>query len=398
MTGTISAALLALPLLAAPDSPAKVGVLCAGPGCGAALQAEVESQLALVPTTELVPGASIAPAVTDAPVQNAAALDAAAQATELLARAEVEYFDADLAAAERTLTTVNELQARGAEATTDRPRYFLISGAVKMKKGNVRGAESDLRNALQLDPDLTSGRFPPSLNEALERVRGTLPPRVLLKLAVTPATAEVHVDGRPMNGVLAVVPGKHQIVARAPGHRTVSRTVTVERRMRMDMALAVSLPAALETAAASWVFAGAADQPPAALSDLATRAGLDRVVVLATRTLPKGGIEARAAIYAPSFSTAKAAPAPVALAADGGAPGVARWVAESVRSATAPVATRKAPRAATASRPLTKRPIFWGGVGALALAVIAGGAVAASSGSDAKTSTDEDRTTLTIGF
>lgn len=396
-------ALLTLPLLAASGAPAKAGVLCVGPGCGGALQAEVESQLASVPTVEVVPGPTIAATVKDAPVQGAAAMDAAAQATELLARAEAEYFDADLVAAEKTLAQVNELQTRGAEAVTDRPRYFLLRSAVKVKKGDVAAAESLLASALQLDPDLTNDRFPPSMNEPLERARRALPARLLFRLSVVPPIAQVHVDGRPANGVLAVTPGKHQVVARAPGHRTILRTIMVDKQTRpVRIALPVALPTAFESAAGAWVFGGAIAQPPSGIGDLASRAGLERVVVIATRPLPGGGHEARAAVYAAAFATAKASAAPVPLNAEGDAPSLTTWIAESVRSATAPVPVAvkppKKPRPAGATRPLTKRPAFWGGIGAVALAVIAGGAVAASSAPKDKTVTDDGRTTLHVTF
>lgn len=100
---------------------------------------------------------------------------------------------------------------------------------------------------MNLDPNLRADANPPSVQEFLEVARQKLPPRVVVSVAALPAHAEVQIDGRPVTGgTIAVVPGAHQLVARAKAYKTLVKSFESES----DLSLPVSLTPALAPARA----------------------------------------------------------------------------------------------------------------------------------------------------
>lgn len=96
-----------------------------------------------------------------------------------------------------------------------------------------------------------------------------------IEVRATPPSATVTLDGRPIRGEVKTELGKHELSVQAPGHREVSRTVTVEggKRHLLEIALRSNEEAAAEAAVAA---AAPSDATPAAPSDATAAAPDDR--------------------------------------------------------------------------------------------------------------------------
>ena len=227
--------------------------------------------------------------------------------------------------------------------------------------------------ALALDPDLKAEAYPPSIQQFLSDAREKLPGRVTMTIEPEPQSAEVRIDGRPLAaGIAAVIPGKHQIAARATGFRLTTLRVTATKD---DQTVAIALTPAfappIDAALSRWISEGS--KPAADLAGMAAHAGVQRIVVLTLHAdLARAGL----------LGAGEVRPW---LAADDRA--IAEWVRGAIAPAPLVAQAPSSPSPALApaphplepkKKPLTKRPLFWAAVGVGGLLVLGG--IAAATG------------------
>ena len=162
-------------------------------------------------------------------------------------KAEKIYFAGRLDEALTVLDQAEREEVASQEISPQRARIHLLRMALRAKQGNGAGAEESARKALRLDPELEAGELPPSAQDVVERVRQTLPARVIVKLIGVASGAEARIDGRPVpaTGSLTVVPGQHQLSVRTAGKtalQTFSATEDTEVVVRAAIAIAPPSP------------------------------------------------------------------------------------------------------------------------------------------------------------
>lgn len=401
--------LLASVLLAA----SRVAVVYGGPdpAAGGVTEAAIEAQLTTAPAVVVVPAAEL----VRQPVAVLPPDDAAAQAqiTSLLAKADSAYFEGRLEDASKYLSAV---PAKSLESSPDRPRYLFLRAAIALKQQRTAQAEADVKTVLFLAPDQQAAGFPPSMQEFVEQIRLSMPARIAVRFIVSPAQAEVVVDGRKVeSGVVGLLPGIHRVVVRAPGYRTVSRGVLAEPDEPVRIRLPLALGEGADAAIAEWVWSPTPSQRgPDAVQALAKAGRLDRLVVVSTRKTA-GGDESRAVVW----SGRESAGSPV-FAAGSGDGALAAWAGGAIASGVAapvviaaatpippvrnpaqppkPVAT-PAPKSSSAGNGGRggRKVLLWSAIGVGVLALGAGAAAASQSGgtkTETNTVTPKDETTF----
>lgn len=373
-----------------------VGVIYTGADAAAGtLPDAVETRLGLAPGVTVRPASEIAarlsPGATMPPAPRGPADVAVDEAEALFYKGSLPEASEKLRAADTALaqlpTSALHLKVR------------LLAGAVKFKAGDLPGADGEIRRALVIDPDLDATTFPPSFAERVDEARRALPPRVVLTVRVSPASAVTRVDGRTVTaGAIAVLPGRHQVVVNGPGLRQALRIIDAKGDTTVRLALPAAIAPELERALGAAIWEG---KPwPAGLDALAADAGLDRVVVVSARAVAKGAPEARAVLWSRGAAKPSAVSASYAMDAGGTSAALAEWCAGALegKSGAAPKdAVTKAPSPPRRGTPLTKKPLFWGAVGAGVLVLAAGGAVAATSGGGSGGSSSDGTTAVTFG-
>lgn len=394
----LSLALLSL-LAHAPRAAADtVGVIYTGADAAAGtLPDAVETRIALSPGVTVRPGAEIAARLwpgSKAPLAPRGAGEAALEEAEAL------FYKGNLAEAAEKLRAADAALAP-IPTTATHLRARLLAGAVKFKAGDLPGADGEIRRALVIDPDLDATAFPPSFAERVDEARRALPPRVVLTVRVSPATAVARVDGRSLGaGAIAVLPGRHQVVATGPGLHQALRAIETKSDTTVRLALPAALSPELERALGGAMWNGG--PWPAGLDALATTAELDRIVVVSARAVSRGAPEARAVLWARGAATPFAVSHSHSVDAAGISPALADWCAAALAGKSGAVpksAVTKGPARGGKTTPLTRKPLFWGAVGVGVLAIVAGGAAAAYSGGGGGTGepTDDGTTTVTFG-
>lgn len=142
--------------------------------------------------------------------------------------AQAAFFEAKFDEAEAILQKAAEAETKSGVITADRAKIHLLRSAIAFKQGRSALAEQEALAAVMLDPELRAETFSASVQEMLEDARQKLPPRVVVRIATNPASAEARVDGRSVvGGVIAVVPGSHQLIARANGYQPLVKNFDV---------------------------------------------------------------------------------------------------------------------------------------------------------------------------
>jgi hypothetical protein len=192
-----------------------------------------------------------------APEASAERVQAAAlvgQVEASLRRAEELFYGVKLQAAS---ALVSEELGRSSLALAFAGRFDLLRalhlwrGICAIKLGHRDAARTAFHASAALDdrpPDPT--RFPPAIGAAYASAARELAARAKGKLtvAVTPADAELVVDGRPATGpTIELVQGEHWLEARALGYARAVRQVSVsDREQRLELRLGAASQAQLQ--------------------------------------------------------------------------------------------------------------------------------------------------------
>lgn len=299
---TSSVALAATTLLltsvarAAPaDAGRRVGVIAVGADAAAAgeLQRELELRLAAAPRVTLHGGNDLAPAIGRAGTATPASGPDAQkmrEAADLLQKASDAYYEDRAAFALDRLGALAALHERtGNFPVGERVRLLLWRTAVFLALKDEPQAETEALAALTLNPELKVdlNEFRPSVKEIVEKVRGRGLRMVTVVVNGLSAGATLRLDDRAVSPRFQAPIGKHRLVASAMGRRDVGRTFDAAGDLSIPMTLPIALEPALETTLSGIVWRGQpSSQDAPILTGLATRLGVDWLVVAATRTDP----------------------------------------------------------------------------------------------------------------
>ena len=199
---------------------------------------------------------------------------ALADASVMMGKAEKSYFAGHLDKASAHLDEAEKMEMASREVTAQRARIHLFRAAVRVKQGNRSAAEESARKALFLDPELDARILPPSAQDLVDQVRQALPARVIVKVTGVTDGVDARVDGRPVPaiGVLAVVPGQHQLAVRTAG-KTSLLTFTATEDIEVHTSTAIATATASPTPSATPVAIATASPTPVAIATPKPAAG-----------------------------------------------------------------------------------------------------------------------------
>ena len=285
----------------------RVGIVVSGEAGSAAaqLQKELEKALATRPAFSVRSSSELASKLVVARPTQAAGLDEAtkAEAGKLLEAAKGAFYDDASPQALDRLAKLEELQDRTAAfPAAQRIELRLWRVAVFLALKDEQAASDEALAALSIDPTLTIDlkELPPSVGDAVDKVRKTRLKVVTVIVSGLPPVAEVTSDGRSVPPRFRAASGHHHIVARSPGRLEAVRDIEVDSDTSISMPLALAIPGDAQTAlnAALWADPAATPADPAPLAALALKLNLDWLVLVALHA-----DQARALVISP---TAKA--------------------------------------------------------------------------------------------
>jgi hypothetical protein len=113
------------------------------------------------------------------------------------------------------------------------PSILLNLGISRLKTDDPAGAEEALMKFLQED----SGAGPDELASARDALAEARSKIGTVHLALTPATAKVTIDGKPVTGTdVRMKAGSHQLTIEADGYQSADKTVDVPAKSTIDVA------------------------------------------------------------------------------------------------------------------------------------------------------------------
>ena len=316
VTLAVTTLLLTSVARAAPgDAVRRVGVIAVGADAAAAgeLQRELELRLAAAPRVTLRGGNDLAPVIGRSGLATAAAGPDAQKlrdGADLLQKASDAYYEDRAAFALDRLGALGALHERaGNFPVAEHVRLLLWRTAVFLALKDEPQAEAEALAALTLSPELKVdlNEFRPSVKEMVDKVRGRGLRMVTVVVNGLPAGATLRLDDRAVTPRFQAPTGKHRLVASAAGRRDVGRTFDAAGDLSIPMTLPIALDPSLDAALSGIVWRGQpSTQDVPLLAGLATRLGVDWLVVAATRSDPAS--ESRVVVLSPSGGPVFASP------------------------------------------------------------------------------------------